>query len=123
MTPGPAPKEIPVSKPKSPPTDPPPSRRDFARTVVALAAAPLAAAAGSAAAQGKKPAPPPDPTRAAARALAEIVRIRYGKFMTADQLKAARRRIQSGLFIAGHLHRTKLPNGAEPAFVFRADLP
>jgi hypothetical protein len=94
--------------------------------VAALAAAPLAAAAGSAAAQGKKPGKQvrqPDTTQVSARALTDIVRARHGKYLTAEQLQAARRRIVGALRSGENLHRIKLTNGDEPAFVFRADLP
>jgi predicted secreted protein len=98
----------------------PPSRREFARTLALLAAAPLAA--GPVLAQDVKP-PPSDPLMETAKALSEIARIRYGKFLTEDQQKAVQRRIASAVRTGEQLRRFKLVNSDEPAFIFRADVP
>jgi hypothetical protein len=101
---------------------PQPTRRDFARSLAGLAAVPLAAAASPVLAQSDKP-KPADALTDAAQALGELARVRFGKFLGEDQLKAVRRQILRGVFTSRRLQQVKLQNGQEPAFVFRADLP
>jgi hypothetical protein len=95
------------------------NRRDFAKTVALLAAAPLAGGA-TAAAQETKPA---KTETTPAQALAEIVRLRYGKYLTEEQLTEVRRSLERGQASAARMRQFKLQNGDEPAFVFRAELP
>jgi hypothetical protein len=99
-----------------------PTRRDFARTLATLAAAPLAAGAGLAQDEPAKP-QPPDPNAEIAKALAAIARVRYGKFLTDDQLKTIQRRLANSARSADRLGKIKLKNGDEPDFVFRAEVP
>ena len=96
------------------------TRRQFTRNLAALAAAPLLGKAGAARAGDE---PPPDPVAAAADALSEIARIRFGSFMTDDQLKAVKQSIRQSQNSAQFLKRSKLHNSDEPSFTFRADLP
>jgi hypothetical protein len=91
----------------------PRSRREFARTVALLAATPLAATA-------QQPAARKDAPASVADALTEIVRLRYSKHLTAEQLKAIRASIARSQRSADALKQLKLQNGDEPAFVFTA---
>jgi hypothetical protein len=88
------------------------SRREF---TLAVAAAPLAAAGASAAENDAELSPD--------EALLAIVRDRYGKHLTAEQLKAIHRGIQRMNARAETLKRYPLHNGDDPAVAFRADLP
>jgi hypothetical protein len=96
-----------------------PSRRDFGKSLTALAALPLS---------GAEPLPPAaelvDRTgrRTQAQALMQIVRLRYGKFLTDDQLKQLERRLGNAVRGSEALKRFKLQNGDEPGTVFRADI-
>jgi hypothetical protein len=65
-------------------------------------------------AQDEKPTPD-------AEALAEVVRIRYGKNLTDDQLTEVKRSINGRIRNADRLKQFKLANGDEPAFIFSAD--
>jgi hypothetical protein len=105
-------KEIPLVRDKKT------TRRQFAKNVAALAAAPVAASAAPA----QEPAPPARPATAG-QALAELVRIRYGQHLVADQLRRVTQRVENNLRMADRLKRTALANGDEPAFEFTADLP
>jgi hypothetical protein len=96
------------------------TRREFTRNLAALAAAPLLAQPSAMRAADE---PPPDPVAATADALAEAVRARFGKFMTDDQFNAVKQSIRQSQISAQFLKRSKLQNGDEPAFIFRADLP
>ena len=90
------------------------TRRGFAKAVLLAAATPLVAEAGQ-----ERTEPAADP----AKALAEIVRARYGKHLSEEQLKDIEKSIGRGQRAAEFLKRTALQNGDEPSFVFRADLP
>jgi hypothetical protein len=125
------------------------SRRQFAKTLAVIAATPLlgsamqfgretpegagrgadalASAGGSettpphtatgdeSALQAQDEKPTPD-----AEAIAEVVRIRYGKNLTDDQLAEVKRSINGRIRNADRLKQFKLANGDEPAFVFSA---
>jgi ferric-dicitrate binding protein FerR (iron transport regulator) len=95
------------------------NRREFNRALALLAAAPLAATASASAAD---PTGKSTPT-ATAEALMEIVRLRHGKQLSAEQLKAIQRSIERSQRSAGVLKQFKLTNADEPAFVFHAELP
>jgi hypothetical protein len=84
--------------------------------LAALTIAPLAPALAAAA--EKEP-----PAAAVAEALAEVVRIRHGKHLDAEQRKAVTTSILRNQLAAERLRDFKLQNGDEPAFTFRADLP
>jgi hypothetical protein len=90
----------------------PHSRREFARSLAVLAATPLAATAQQPAAR-----------KDVAEALMEIVRLRHGKHLTAEQLKAIQASIARSQRSADILKQVKLSNGDEPAFIFSAGLP
>jgi hypothetical protein len=105
-------KEIPSVREKKP------TRRQFAKNVVALAAAPVAASAAPA----QEPTTPARPATPG-QALAELIRIRYSQHLTADQLRRVTQRVENNFRMADRLKRTTLQNGEEPAFEFTADLP
>ena len=96
-------------------------RRAFHKTIGLLAAGSLGLPALEAGAA--QPASEGDPRKVAAGALMEIIRSRYGKFLSEDQLKRVRQKILGNLSIAESLRRIPLQNSDEPAFVFQADLP
>jgi hypothetical protein len=95
-----------------------PTRRQFATSLALLATAPLAVdtAAEPALAQAEAPKHTID-------ALFDIVRGRYGKFLTPAQLESVKRSISRNQLGAEFIKRVKLANSDEPAFAFRADLP
>jgi hypothetical protein len=99
------------------------SRREFAQLAAAVAAAAgLTAAAGAdeppkpAADQPAKPAITPE------QATEAIIRERYGKHLTDEQVKKLTRRVLGLRFNADALKRVPLTNGDEPAVIFQADL-
>jgi hypothetical protein len=98
------------------------SRRAFVSAVGLAAAAPVVAHLSRAAA-GDRPATKATPLEAAADALAEAVRVRHGKHLTAEQLKHIRQDIQHNLRAAESLRHVKLTNADEPAFTFSAEVP
>lgn len=95
------------------------SRRDFAKRVALLAATPLAIPAPEAGAQGTAK----SDSHTTAEALTEIARQRYGKFLSAEQMKAMQRAIEGGQRAADYLKRVKLKNSDEPAFIFSVEVP
>jgi hypothetical protein len=101
------------------------TRREFTKKVALLAAAPLAAAE-AAAAPGPPLDGPPRPAEAIAsvgQALAEAVRLRYGKYLNEEQLKRVRQRIETSLRSGNAQRRPPLQNADEPDFVFFAEIP
>ncbi|MGH7729947.1 MAG: hypothetical protein ACRENJ_01705, partial [Candidatus Eiseniibacteriota bacterium] len=66
------------------------------------------------------PAPPAAPAEISedARSLADIVRRRYGKHLTSDQLEAITRELDGRLQGGKRLRDSKLLNGDEPDFTF-----
>ena len=92
------------------------TRRQFGMALAGLAAVPLPPA--HAAAADKEP-----PAAAVAEALAEVVRIRHGKHLDAQQRKAVVTSILRSQLAAERMRDFKLQNGDEPAFTFCADLP
>ncbi|HEY3350140.1 MAG TPA: hypothetical protein VGM13_10225 [Thermoanaerobaculia bacterium] len=114
--------------PDRPPTT---SRRAFARALAAAAAAPAllpAAALGQTAAPptAATPAPTPVPTPEApssvAEALTEVVRIRWGKNLSGEQLGQIAKAIDGRLKGAETMKKTPLANGDEPDVIFTAEL-
>jgi hypothetical protein len=101
------------------PKQPHPTRRQFARAAALAAAAPLGLADAAQAEQAK----PPKPILETAEAQFQIIQARYGKFLTADQLKEVAQEVVHNQYSAEALKRVKLRNSDEPAFAFRADLP
>jgi hypothetical protein len=65
------------------------------------------------------PASPPEISEDA-RSLAEIVRRRYGKHLTPEQLEAVTRTLDGGVQGGKRLRESKLTNGDEPDFTFHA---
>ena len=62
----------------------------------------------------------PPPISEDARALAEIVRRRYGKHLTPDQLEAVTRELDGRVQAGRRLKDVKLANSDEPDFTFHA---
>jgi hypothetical protein len=104
------------------------SRRSFAKALAAAAGAPLlapvAAFAQAAPAPSPTPAPTPVPTpeqpSSAAEALTEVVRIRWGKNLSGEELAEIAKTIDGRLRGAERMKSVKLGNGDEPDFVFSA---
>jgi hypothetical protein len=114
---------------------PAPDRRRFIKTVglVGLSSAltPLAFAQTPPPPGGAMATAKPDSAAAAAPAgpseiseeahsLADIVRRRYGKHLTPDQLEAVTRELDGRVQGGKRLRETKLANGDEPDFTFHA---
>ena len=89
-----------------------PGRRRFLTTVAA--AVPLA---GSATADT-----PPAPARDETAALMDVVRLRFGRHLDDDQLKAVEDEIRRNLRLAEVLRRARLDPADEPATIFLADV-
>jgi hypothetical protein len=90
------------------------SRREFAGLLAAVSAsAGLAAAAG--ADEPEKPAITPE------QATEALIRQRFGKHLTEDQVKKLTRRVLSLRFNSEALKRVPLTNADEPAVIFQAD--
>jgi len=73
---------------------------------------------------GATPAAPPEgppPISEDARSLAEIVRRRYGKHLTPDQIEAVTRELDQRMQGGRRLRDAKLANGDEPDFTFRVE--
>jgi hypothetical protein len=111
-----------------------PDRRHFLKTVglagLSSALAPTVMAMAQSVTPPGAPAPArPDSTAAAAptappeisedaRSLAEIVRRRYGKHLTADQLEAVTRELDGRIQGGKRLRESTLKNADEPDFTF-----
>ncbi len=100
-----------------------PTRRQFNKTLALLAAAPLAATAEAAAARPADEPPAAETFSSAAQALTEVVRLRHGKHLSAEQLKRIRQRLETTARRAAALRKTPLQNGDEPDFLFVAEAP
>ena len=104
------------------------SRRAFARTLATMAAAPalLPAAALGQTAPAMAPSPTPVPTPEApssvAEALTEVVRIRWGKHLSGEQLGDIARALDGRLKGAEAMKKVKLTNADEPDVVFFAEV-
>ena len=109
---------------------PSPSRRGFAKSLALAAAAPALGGAGVALGQ-TAPAPSPTPTpvptpeapSSAAEALTEVVRIRWGKDLSGEQLGEIAKALDGRLKGADAMKKVALTNADEPDIVFFADLP
>jgi hypothetical protein len=113
-----------------------PDRRRFLKTMglagLSSALAPTVLAMAQSASPPGTPSPAKaDPTTAPApttpaeisdeaRSLAEIVRRRYGKHLTEDQLEAVTRELDSRVQGGKRLRESKLGNADEPDFTFHA---
>ena len=111
------------------------SRRQFTKSIAAtVLVAPLLAKTTDAqtppAATKQAPAPPnPQPTPANAtqnapspvgEAYAEVVRLRFGEKLSADELARVKRDIEGNVRTAERLRASKLKNSDEPDFIFIA---
>jgi len=103
------------------------TRRQFLKTVAATAIFPSTfslsketegktEAVGVATPSSQQPLTP----SAAAEALGELVRIRYGRFLTEEQLAEVKRQIERSLRSAERLRSFPLTNADEPDLIFRA---
>ena len=106
------------------------SRRAFARALATAAAAPAllpAAALGQATAPAATPTPTPVSTPEApssvAEALTEVVRIRWGKHLSGEQLGDIAKALDGRLKGAEAMKKVKLTNADEPDVVFFAEAP
>lgn len=101
------------------------TRREFARRLAAIAATPLltGSAAESAALALSQQTPGADQPSFTALSLGEIVRARYEKFLTPEQIIEIKRSIDRSLRSADRLKEFELKNGDEPAFAFQAEVP
>jgi hypothetical protein len=101
------------------------SRRAFARTLAVAAAAPALLPAAAAIGQGAPPATPtpvptPESPSSVAEALTEVVRIRWGKHLSGEQLGDIAKAIDGRLKGAEAMKKVKLTNADEPDVVFTA---
>lgn len=95
----------------------------LAPTVLALAQMPMPIPPGGATpakADSAAAAAAPPEISEDARSLAEIVRRRYGKHLTPEQLEAVTRQLDGVVQGGKRLRETKLANGDEPDFTFHA---
>jgi hypothetical protein len=108
------------------------SRRGFAKAALSAAAAaaapallPSAAALAQAAPAAPAPTPTPVPTpeapSSAAEALTEVVRIRWGRHLSGEQLGDIAKALDGRLKGAEAMKKVKLTNADEPDVVFSAE--
>jgi hypothetical protein len=97
----------------------PSTRRDFGRALAALATTGSVAAAQEKEPEKPKPA---EPTGTIPDALLEVVRLKFGKHLTPEQLQSLKRTLNRHQMLANRLKQVKLKNGDEPAFVFSAEV-
>ncbi len=104
----------------------PATRREFLKTLAATALAPTMFPIRDEAKEEARWAAPPQQSpqpltpSAAAEALGELVRVRYGQFLTAEQLAEVTRQIERNLRSAERLRHVALTNADEPDVIFRA---
>jgi hypothetical protein len=84
------------------------------------AGSPAAAPKGMPAAADTSKAPPKEEISEDAKALASIVKRRYGKFLNDEQMKTITEDLDGTLKSAQRLHSVKLANGDEPDTTFHA---
>jgi hypothetical protein len=110
------------------------SRRQFTKTLAAAVVAGATASAVSAqtppAATESKAPPNPQPTPAqqqtppkpspVAGAYAEVVRVRFGEKLSAEQFESVKRDLEGNVRASDALRAYKLENSDEPDFVFGA---
>jgi hypothetical protein len=95
------------------------NRRDFGKALAAIAATPAVLIADETPAKPR----PAEPTASVPDALLEVVRIRFGKQLSPEQLEAVKRSLNRQQFLANRMKQFKVKNGDEPAFVFSAEVP
>jgi parvulin-like peptidyl-prolyl isomerase len=96
------------------------SRRGFAQLVAAVAAG----VALPAAAAGAGPDDPPKPVKpeiTREQAIETLIRQRFGKHLTDDQVRKLTQRVANLSRTGDALKRVPLTNADEPAVIFRAD--
>jgi hypothetical protein len=102
------------------------SRRAFAKTLAVAAAAPALLPAAALAQAAPTPAPTPVPTPEApssvAEALTEVVRIRWGKNLSGEELGQIAKALDGRLKGAEAMKKVKLTNADEPDVVFFAEV-
>ena len=108
-----------------------PSRRQFVAAIAATAAAPLvpsialaqvaspSATPAPSPSASPSPTPPPEPS-SSAEALTEVVRIRWGKHLSGEQLSEVAKAIDRNLRSAERMKKVALKNSDEPDFTFFA---
>ena len=96
------------------------ARSDSARGAAPKAPAAPAAPGAPHDSAGAASAPKPPEISDDARALAEIVKRRYGQHLTAEQLESVTKEIENRLQGGKALRAAKLANSDEPDFIFRA---
>jgi hypothetical protein len=89
------------------------SRRQFHKQIAALAAGPVLAAAAPA--QETRPAP------TVAESLGDVLRLRFGRHLSDEQMRKVRQAVAGNLRLAERLGRVALQNSDEPDFVFHAE--
>ncbi len=94
-----------------------PTRREFAQALAVLAAAGAPAAALAA---DEKELPN---AKEYAEALNIVIRYRFGKHLSEEQIKRVQASVLRGRFSADALKRIEIANGDDPVAAFRADLP
>ncbi len=113
-----------------------PSRRFFAKSLALAAAAPALAGAATAFGQAAPspspataptpvpaPVPTPEAPSSAAEALTEVVRIRWGKNLSGQQLSEIAKALDGRLRGAEAMKKVPLTNADEPDVVFFAEIP
>lgn len=107
------------------------SRRQFVTALAASAAAPLvpsvawgqgpspSPSALPSPSPSASPTPPPEPS-SSAEALTEVVRIRWGKHLSGEQLGEVAKAIDRGLRSSERMKKAALKNSDEPDFTFFA---
>ena len=99
------------------------ARRRFLKTVGLAGLSSALAPAALSFAQSSAPPPaatPPEPPSEDAWALAAIIRRRYGKQLSAEQIDSIAKDFDGDLKAGKRLHEVKLENGDEPDFTFHA---
>lgn len=91
-------------------------RRTFLKGVAGGAAAFALGGGAAAAGQESDRTDPKDE----AEALLEVVRRRYGRFLTKEQLDTVRRKLHQQVLLGRIFQESPLSNGDEPDFVFQA---
>jgi hypothetical protein len=105
------------------------SRREFTKTLAVVAATPLIAGSAVAREQETRPAaaapqnPPAEQPSLSALALSEMVRARYDKYITKEQMDQIKRSIDRSLRSADRMKQFELKNSDEPAFAFSVEVP
>ncbi|HEX7614094.1 MAG TPA: hypothetical protein VF554_02345 [Thermoanaerobaculia bacterium] len=113
---------------------PSPSRRGFAKSLALAAAAPALAGAGitlgqtaptpsAAPTPAPTPVPAPEAPSSTAEALTEVVRIRWGKHLSGEQLGEIAKSLDGRLKGAEAVKKVDLTNADEPDVVFFAEIP